>query len=148
MFNGSLSNEALVLVGDGEKALFLRNKGTAQALHFVVERILQQDNPATRDQGTDQPGRAHASVGSARSSVEQTDWHRLTKERFAADIADALYQEAHAGRFEALFVVAPPMVLGTLRKLFHKEVSDRVMGEIPKDLTSMPVPEIEKALAA
>ena len=47
----TISHNALVLIGDGQKALFLRNKGTAQQVKLEVEQILEQDNPATREQG-------------------------------------------------------------------------------------------------
>ena len=144
----SVPNEALVVIGDGEKALFLRNKGDAQEIRLEVERIFGHDNPPTHEQGTDKPGRAFASAGTARSAMEETDWHQLGEERFAADIADTLYRLAHANKFEALVVVAPPKVLGNLRKAFHKEVVDRIIGELPKNLTSHPVPDIEKLLAA
>lgn len=144
----NIPNQALVVIGDGEKALFLRNKGGPQTLKLEVENIFEHDNPATHEQGTDRPGRTHASVGTARSAMEETDWHRLGEERFAAEIANTLYRLAHANKFEALVVVAPPKVLGNLRKAFHKEVLDRITGEVPKDLTSHPVPDIEKLLAA
>lgn len=144
----SVPAEALIVVGDGEKALFLRNKGDPQEIQLEVEEILGHDNPATHEQGTDKPGRAFASAGTARSALEETDWHQLGEERFAADIASTLYRLAHANKFEALVVVAPPKVLGNLRKTFHKEVVDRITGELPKNLTSHPVPEIEKLLAA
>jgi protein required for attachment to host cells len=112
----------------------------------VVEKVLEQENPATRDQGTDQPGRAFAAGSSRRSSVEQTDWHRIAEENFADEVAERLYKLAHAGAFEKLVVIAPPRVLGNLRKSFHKEVADKVVGEIPKELTARPVYEIEKLL--
>jgi protein required for attachment to host cells len=143
-----IPHDALVFVGDGEKALFLRNKGDSRNLNLVVERIFEQDNPATREQGTDKPGRSFSSTGTHRSSMEQTDWHQIAEERFAEDIADRLYRQAHADRFQELVVIAPPRVLGNLRKAFHKAVSARVTAEIPKELTSHPVYEIEKLLAA
>jgi protein required for attachment to host cells len=142
-----ISHDALVLVGDGEKALFLRNKGNGQQVNLEVERILEQDNPATREQGTDRPGRSAASVGVARSAVEEADWHHIAKERFAAEIANALYRHAHDNRFEKLVIVAPPKILGNLRRAFHAEVTDRIIGEIPKELTSHPVARIEKLIA-
>lgn len=143
-----IASEALVVVGDGEKALFLRNKGGPEEIRLEVEHILGHDNPATHEQGTDKPGRAFASAGTARSAMEETDWHQLGEDRFAVDIADTLYRLAHANKFEALVVVAPPKVLGNLRKAFHKEVVDRITGELPKNLTSHPIPDIEKLLAA
>ena len=141
-------HNALVLVGDGQKALFLRNKGTAHRLQLVVERILERDNPPTREQGTDRPGRSSASVGVARSAMEETDWHHIAEERFAGELAEALYRHAHANLFEKLVIIAPPKVLGNLRKALHAAVAERVVAEIPKELTSHPVAEIERLIAA
>lgn len=47
------------------------------------------------------------------------------------------------GRFSELVLVAAPPVLGEMRKELHKEVSDRIIGEVDKDLTNHPVHEIE-----
>ncbi|NOJ45810.1 host attachment family protein [Bradyrhizobium archetypum] len=143
-----ISHNTLVLIGDGKKALFLRNKGTPQQLNLEVEHVLEQDNPATREQGTDRPGRSIGSVGSARSAMEQADWHYIAEERFADAIAEALYRLAHGNRFEKLVVVAPAKVLGNLRQAFHAEVTERIVGEIPKELTSHPIPDIERLMAA
>jgi protein required for attachment to host cells len=141
-------HNALVLVGDGRKALFLRNKGNPQRVSLVVEQILERDNPPTREQGTDRPGRASASVGAARSAMEEADWHQIAEQRFACELSEALYRHAQAGRFDKLVIIAPPKVLGDLRKVFHVEVAERVVAEIPKELTSHPVAEIERLIAA
>lgn len=53
-----VAHNSLILVGDGRKALLLRNRGNAQRIDLVVGRIVEQDNPATREQGTDRPGRS------------------------------------------------------------------------------------------
>jgi protein required for attachment to host cells len=143
-----IPHDALILVGDGHKALFLRNRGSALQPDLVIERILEQDNPATREQGTDRPGRSTSSIGGARSAMEEADWHHIAKERFADEIARALYRRAHANVFDRLVVIAPPKILGQLRKAFHREVVDRIAAEIPRDLTSHPLPEIAKLIAA
>ena len=108
-------HDSLVLVGDGQKALFLRNKGNALRVRLAVERILERENPPTRAQGTDRPGRAIDSLGIARSAMEEVDWHHLAKERFARELAEVLYRHAHANRFEKLVIIAPPKILGDLR---------------------------------
>jgi protein required for attachment to host cells len=141
-------HNALILVGDGQKALFLRNKGHAQHVKLVVEQVLERDNPPTREQGTDRPGRSSASVGVARSAMEETDWHHIAEERFADELADALYRHAQADLYEKLVIIAPPKILGNLRKALHAEVTARVTAEIPKELTSHPVAEIERLVAA
>lgn len=143
-----VSHNTLILVGDGQKALFLRNKGHAQKVRLVVEQVLERDNPPTREQGSDRPGRTNASVGVARSAMEEADWHYIAEERFAGELADALYRHAHANLFEKLIIIAPPKVLGNIRKALHAEVIARVTAEIPKELTSHPVAEIERLVAA
>jgi protein required for attachment to host cells len=53
-----------------------------------------------------------------------------------------------AGRCAPVLVlVADPSTLGVLRPQLHKAVTARLAAEINKDLTAMPVPEIEAALA-
>ncbi|WP_018184282.1 host attachment protein [Kaistia granuli] len=145
----SIHHNALILVGDGQKALFLRNRGTPQNLDLVVEEILGSPyNPATREQGTDRPGRVMQSVGMARSTVEQTDWHMLEEQKFAGTIAEALYRAAQENVFSELVIVAPPRILGILRQNLHKLVTDRIAGEWPKELTKTPINEIQRLLAA
>ena len=139
--------KALVLVSDGRRARFLRNKGTPKEPQLIVEQVLEQENPATRDQGTDKPGRVMASIGDSRSAYEQTDWHQQQEERFAAEIADELYRMEHAHKFRELVVVAPPKMLGDLRAKLHPEVANCVIAEVPKDLTGHPVPELSKLLS-
>ena len=140
-------HNAFVLVADGRKMLFLRNEGDAEFPNLQVEDVREQDNPATSDQGTDAPGTAFSSTGSGRSSYEQTDFHQIEEDRFAAGAAAMLNGRALRNEFESLIVIAPPKTLGELRKHYHVEVSNRLTGEIDKDLTGHTVPQIEEALA-
>ncbi len=142
----SIEHNAWVMVGDGEKALFFRNEGDATYPNLEVVDILEQENPKTSEHGTDRPGRAFASVGTHRSAMQEVNWHKLEKHRFAKEIAGALYSAAHSGRYSKLILAAPPMTMGDLRKALHKEVADRVVAEVSKDLTNMPPHEIERVL--
>lgn len=135
-----------VLVADGEKALFLRNVGDALRPNFEVFHELANENPPNREQGTDQPGRYFDAGMPNKSGFEATDWHRIGKERFAETLAERLYKHAHAGEFKKLIIVAPPLVLGKLRKELHKEVAEKVVEEIPKTLTNHATWDIEELL--
>lgn len=137
---------AMVLVGDGRKALFLRNRGTALEPRLQTEDVLEQDNPATRDQGTDSPGRRAGGFRDRATALEETDWHDLGEERFARSIADALHKGSLDERFRDLVIVAPPATLGALRKALSPRVAERVISEIPKTLTGHEVPEIQQLL--
>ena len=59
-----IEHDTMVLVADGRKMLFFRNKGDAAYPNLEAETVKEQDNPADRDQATDAPGRSHNSVGS------------------------------------------------------------------------------------
>ena len=142
-------HNSFVVVADGKKMLFFRNEGDADYPKLEVERKREQDNPPDRAQKSDAPGRAFDSSGGAgRSSYQETDFHQLEEERFAAETAELLRKRALRNEFESLIIVAPPRTLGELRKHYHKEVEKRLAGEIDKDLTGHPVTEIEKILQA
>lgn len=141
-----LVRDTCVLVLDGEKALFFRNGGLANSPSLELEREIVQDNPPAREQGSDQPGRAFSSVGQGRSAYDETDFHLLEQDRFAVQMAEFLKKRALNNEFDRLIVVAPPRTLGAMRKHYHKQVEQRLVGEISKDLTGHPVNEIEKII--
>ena len=153
-------HNSCVLVADGRKMLFFRNEGDGEFPNLEVERKRVEENPKDSEQGTDQPGRGFTASGSPRtptgvtgganhrSAYEETDFHQLQEDRFAAEAAELLKERALRNDFESLVVVAPPKTLGELRKHYHKEVEKRLAAEVPKDLTNLPVEEIEKILQA
>ena len=142
-----IPHDALVFVGDGRKALFLRNNGDAIAPNLMTERVFEEENPLTHEQGSDRPGRVSAAaLAGRRSAVESTDWHDIEEHRFVRKVAAALEQMVRTTRANALIVVAPPRTLAELRSAFHSDVKACVIAEINKDLTKIPVGEIEKHL--
>ena len=141
-------HNSFVVVADGAKMLFFRNEGDAEFPKLEVERKREQEDRPDRDWKTDEPGRAFSSVSSGRSAYEETDFHQLEEDRFAAETAELLRKRALQKDFESLIIIAPPKTLGELRKHYHKEVEKRLTGEIAKDLTGHPVEEIEKIISA
>ncbi len=143
----SIPHGALVFVGDGQKALFLRNIGDEKFPNLTAERVFTDDNPPTHEQGTDRPGRAFKRAATnLRSSMETTDWHELEKERFVGRVASALEQLVRAEKAKAIVVVAPPGTLAELRQALHDDVRKRIISEVNKDLTKHAVWDIEKHL--
>lgn len=141
-----LTKDTWILVADGEKALFLINRTDAQNPHFDVVRKTEQDNPPTRDQAANRPGRFNDGPNAQKSAVDDTDWHELAKDRFAEDLADMLYKRAHAQEFERIVLVADPGTLGKLRDELHQVVRGKIVGEVDKTLTNHPLDEIEKVV--
>jgi protein required for attachment to host cells len=141
-----IPHDALVFVGDGRKALFLRNTGDEKFPNLRVERSFADDNPPTHEQGSGAPGRTYSSNDNRRGSVPQTDWHELEEKHFARDVAAQLEKVVREGKIKAVVVAAPPRTLAELRHAFHADVKSRIIAEIDKDLTKHPVYEIEKHL--
>lgn len=144
----AVHNGAWVLIGDGRRALFFSNHGDTELLDLRVVETRVEDNPPTREQGSDAPGRAFASAGSqARSAMANVDWHELEEARFARAMADRINAAAESGEMTEIVIVAPPRTLGEIRKELSVKAQGKVVGELHKDLTKHPLPEIEKALA-
>jgi protein required for attachment to host cells len=142
-----IPHDAIVFVGDGRKALFLRNAGDEKFPNLKTERVFTDVNPPTHEQGADRPGRSYSSVGHGRSAVSQTDWHELEEHHFTRMVAEALEKLVRESHVKALLIAAPPRTLADLRQAFHKDVKARIIAEVHKDLTKEPVYEIEKHLA-
>ena len=144
-----IPHDAFVFVGDGRKALFLRNEGDEKYPNLKTERVFEDVNPLTHEQGSDRPGRVSKAFGlGQRSAVEPVDWHHIEEHRFAKKVAAAMEEVVRTRKVPALVVVAPPRTLADLRNAFHADVALRIIAEINKDLTKHPIGDIEKHLTA
>lgn len=144
-----IPHDAFVFVGDGRKALFLRNEGDEKYPNLKIEDVFEDINPSAHEQGSDQPGRVSKAMHSSRrSAVEAVDWHELEEHRFAQQVAAKMEQVARDRKVPALVVVAPPKTLAELRNAFHSDVQALILAEINKDLTKHPVGEIERHLTS
>jgi protein required for attachment to host cells len=141
-----IPHNTLILVGDGRKALFLRNLGAQLNIKLEVEHRLLHDAPATREMGTDRPGRSVSGPSSVRSAMEQTDWHQIEEDRFVDTVAGVLARAAAADPDLQIAIVLPPKALGHLRAGMSPAVQKHVIAEIPKDLTRHPIADIARHL--
>jgi protein required for attachment to host cells len=142
-----LPHQAWILVGDGRKALVLRNEGDPAHPNLKTAQVIDGGRvPPTSELGTDKPGRAVNARDGRRSGMAQTDWHDIAEQRFAGDIAQALEVRHAKGDIDALVVVAPPRTLAELRRSFSDGLRSKIIAEVDKDLTKHPVHEIERLL--
>jgi protein required for attachment to host cells len=136
-----------VVVCDGAKALVLKNVGDRKFPNLRTREVRQQEVPSTQEIGSDAPGRAFQSVGTMRSAVEQTDWHRQSEDRFLSALARDLDRAATKGEIKSLLLVAPPRALGVLRKHYTPRLRAVLRTEVERDYVKLPVAEIEQRLA-
>ena len=130
-----LNHNARVLVTDGGRAIVFRNTGQVGKPDLRQFKVYAHDNPPNRELGTDKPATVNESVGSRRSSSEQTDYHQQAEDRFVQEIAADMEADLKAGEFEELVVVAPPVALGVYRKAASQKLQQATLMEINKDLT-------------
>jgi protein required for attachment to host cells len=145
----NIPHDAIVFVGDGRKALFLRNAGDEKFPNLTTEQVFTDPNPLTHDQGSERPGRlfAHAATRDQRSAIQPTDWHEIEEHRFARRVADAFEKLVRERKVKAAIIAAPPRTLADLRSALHDDVKARIVAEVDKDFTKHPIDEIEKHLA-
>ena len=141
-----LPNNALVLVADGTKLLFLRNHGDENQIDLRTEAHDERTDRKDSEIKTDAPGATKQSAGYGRSTYEETDFKQQEEDRWIKDAADDLKARALRGDFDALAIVAPPKALGVLRKELHKEVERRIVCTVNKEMSGRPIPDIEALL--
>ena len=142
-----LPHQALVLVTDGRKTLFLRNHGDEQQIDLRTEAHDQREDRKDREIKTDAPGTIGQSAGySGRVAYDEPDYHQQEEDRWVKDVAEDLRARALRNDFEALAIIAPPKALGVLRKELHKEVEKRIVVTLNKEMTDRPIPQIEDLL--
>ena len=149
MNNLKIPHNALVFVGDGRKALFLRNDGDEVYPNLKVENVFEDSNPPTHELGSERPGRISKGPHSShRSAVEPVDWHVIEEHRFVKNVATRMEHVVRQKKAPALVIVAPPQTLADLRTALHSDIRALVIAEINKDLTKHSVGDIEQHLTA
>ena len=126
---------AIVAVADGENVHLFRNTGTeaSPTLSGLSEPTIEGDSKDA--------GKRH------RSSAANPDEKQAGEDSFAAATAEFLNRKALGTPDGGFIVIAAPKTLGELRKHYHKEFQNRLLGEVSKEMTGRSVQEIQTALA-
>lgn len=141
-----LPHNALVLVADGRKMLFFRNRGDENQIDLRTESHDARQDRKERYFRTDAPGTVKQSFGFGHSTYEETDFQQQEEDRWIKDAAEELKKRALRNDFTALAVVAPPKALGVLKKCLHTEVEKRIVCTLNKEMSGRPIPDIEVLL--
>lgn len=128
-------HKALVALANGERFLMMRNVG--QPFEPKLEKVGELDLELTNFSA----GARHQDPAQRNGS---TDIDELAH---GAAIAEWLNHKTLNGEGEPLVIAADPKTLGQIRQHCHKELQNRIVGEVAKDLTNQPLESIERALA-
>jgi len=71
---------------------------------------------------------------------------RKKEKSFVKDIIEYLTKIENAGICDKIVIIAPPKILGYLRKKKLSQIQNKVLVKIDKDLTKLDDPDFEKAI--
>jgi protein required for attachment to host cells len=131
-----IPHQALVALANGERLVILRNVG--QAFEPKLEKVSEPDLLLTNFS----VGVRHQDPAGQRDG--STDIDELAH---GAAIAEWFNKATLNGASEPVVIAADPKTLGQIRQRLHQEMEARIVGDLPKDLTNSPLPEIERVLA-
>jgi protein required for attachment to host cells len=122
----------LIMALDGARMSLFRNKGSVQepSLELLIEN--EQKTPSTAELGDDHPGRSFQSSGRIGGAYEATDLHQQAEDEFTLEMAELLSFHMSDEDHRAI-LIAPPKVLGIMRKHLRTEIRTRLAAEIAKD---------------
>ena len=101
---------------------------------------------ADHELSAERPGRVHESATVVRHAIERDDLHRREKERFAQSLAGDLDRRLANNEFDRLVIAAAPETLGVIRAALSEKVKAVLLGEVAKDLTKLPNPQVRTYL--
>lgn len=130
-----IPHNAQIAIANGERFMLMRNVG--QPFEPRLEKVEELDLLLTNFSA----GVRHQDPAGQRNG--STDVDELAH---GAAIAEWLNERALKGELGQIVVAADPKTLGQIRQRYHKETQERVVGELDKDLTNLPIPEIQRVL--
>ena len=129
-----LPHDTMIAVADGEKLHLFRSQGN-------------EDHPVLAPAGHPHvEGSNHSGGARHGSSASNPDEKQDAEDTFAAATAKMLNEQAMSNAFAHAVVIAPPKMLGELRKHYHKSLAAKILKEIPKDMTGQHKDQIAQAI--
>lgn len=115
------------------------NGGSARAFTNVGTRMTPQLRQHARLHSHEVPAQGPAGAVPTDMSVAELD-----EAAFAKQLAAGLNDGALKDHYRHLVLIADPQTLGRVRRLLHKQAQQRLIADVPKDLTNARVEVIER----
>lgn len=133
-----------IVIADGNQARVFEHQGPGRGLVPVRELQFEQEPLRTGEIMADKPGRTGTGPSSgARSAMDyRSDPVQVRERRFVEKLARVLDEKLTEGRFARLVIAAAPMALGNIRPALSEGVRGTILGELPKDLTNVPIAKL------
>lgn len=132
-----LPKNAHVALVDGEHFTLFRNEGQP-----FEPKLRKEDSPELDLTNFSAGVRHQDDIGQQLGRIQ------LDELAHGAAVAEWLNSKAISGDLNDVLIVADPKTLGEMRRHYHKELEKRIIGEIDKTLTGVPLEELEEAIAS
>ena len=137
-----------ILVADSSRARIFEKHQAERHLREIEDFVNPAGRADSNDLRSDERGRFYGK--GERDQAHTADPHVFPveheNEMFALAVARHLDQARNAHRYQRLRLIAAPKFLGLIRGNLNKEVQELVVEELPKDISSFNLPEIENYL--
>jgi protein required for attachment to host cells len=132
-----------IVVVNARHARILEHHGAGRGLHPVPDKQLKAKEAVGY---SDRPGTGHSIAGPATNAMDRASPQDQADLAFAKDVCAQLADAVAQGRFDRLVIFAGPHFLGLLRQVRPAELDAVLLSEIDKDLTHLPMDQIETHL--
>lgn len=133
-----------IVLADTQSLRIAVNEGPGKGVYGLgVEGVIPPDITAL----SDEPGMTMAPAGPNRGGIAEPDLKGQATHVFARDIVAYLDAALAKGRYQRLILIAPAAMLGALRDALTPTLRTVLLGDIPKDLTHLPLDGLPKHIA-
>jgi protein required for attachment to host cells len=142
-----MTKQTWVLIADGGHARILTTPRVAGDGNYVQLAAYDNMENVKSPPSTDEPGRNFESLDGTQHGVnEQSELQKQPKLEFADRLAEIVNEGALKDEYARLMLVAPPTVMGRLRKALSSHASQKLVGSLDKDLTHVGLNDLPKHL--
>ncbi|MES1954437.1 host attachment protein [Salinisphaera hydrothermalis] len=136
-----------VVAADRARARIFECRGASGIAREITDLVHPQSRRAAHVAGSDAPGRSYDRFGGGR--------HAMAPRRnktvgdisvFADEIASYLARACQQRRFDRLYLLVEPRVLGALRQALDMPTRRRIVAQYPLDVAGMPAAAIRAHL--
>lgn len=129
-----MKHKSWIIVANSQQARILKVESVG-----VLKKLSELKNAHEHEMvGQDAASRANhpSPVGHHHAKEPRTTAHQKDAVDFAKEVVAFLEKAFSKGDYEYIYLVAEPRFLGNLRHNFSAHLTQRIAGEVPKDLVS------------
>ncbi|GGN44680.1 hypothetical protein GCM10011349_10010 [Novosphingobium indicum] len=138
-----LPHGTVFAIVDGENFELYRNSGMETS-----PKLAAMDVPDLNGTNYSAGAKDHDKISRFQTGAPKDKIGKLEEAAHVTAVAEWLNGEVLAHRIDKLVIVADPRSLGEMRRHYHKQLENVLLGEVPKTMTGRPTEDIVQMLHA